>query len=239
VLLFDFDGTVSLGAGPAIRYAECVADTLPARHRAHFLGAVTAQKTSSRDSLYGPLAPVRPASVRPIDDYDAVRLAASAFSVPAETLGQAYRRSRGDLASARAPIEAVPGLPGFLAESRAHARLVLATNSPDTRISEALAVLGLGDAFDEVITSVGKPAGLASVLEDLRSSSTARALRLLSIGDVWANDLQPAQLAGFQTALIGAAVPFGATPTYRAQRLDELFPVITAWLSAPAASACS
>ena len=220
-MLFDFDGTISLGDGPVVRYAECIAETLASGDRADFLGAVDDQRSGRANS----------SAIRPIDDYDAVQLAAALFSIPAEALSQAYLQSRLDLAGALAPIEAVPGLADFLRDVRADARLVLATNAPATRISEALDSLDLHDAFDDVITSVGKPAGLGLVLERLRTDSTAPSLRLLSIGDVWVNDLQPALLQGFQTALIGSTAPPGATPTYRVERLDELFPVITAWLS--------
>lgn len=229
VLLFDFDGTVSLGEGPVIRYAQCVAATLSQAERSKFLEAVADQNEAGAE----PNGSVTSAPV-PRDGYDSVRLAASVFSIPADTLGQAYRRSRADLASAKAPIEPVPGLAHFLAETRERAFLVLATNSPNTRIPEALHALGLDDAFDDVITSVGKPRGLDSVLDGLQRASTAGPLRLLSIGDVWANDLEPAFRRGFQTALIGASTPSGAAPTHRALRLDELFPVITAWLEAPA-----
>lgn len=223
VLLFDFDGTISLGDGPVIRYAECVADSLPEDQRPLFLAGVAAQSTSRSGTAAG----------SPIDGYDAVRRTATRFSIADDALGRAYRDSRRDLAGPRAPIEAVPGLAEFLREMRVQALLVLATNSPETRIPEALQALGLDDTFDDVITSVGKPAGLDSVLEKLRAGAPARSLRLLSIGDVWVNDLEPAHLGGFQSALIGSQAPLDATPTFRAERLDELFPVIAAWLSAP------
>ncbi len=221
VLLFDFDGTISLGDGPVARYAECVAQSLSSGARSSFLHAVEEQKIGCVNS----------SAMRPRDDYDAIRLAAALFSIPAEALSQAYLQSRLDLAGALAPIEAVPGLANFLRGVRSEAFLVLATNAPATRISDALDTLDLHDAFDDVITSVGKPVGLGRVLERLRTASLDRSLRLLSIGDVWVNDLQPAFLQGFQTALIGSTAPPGATPTYQAERLDELFPVITAWLS--------
>ncbi|WP_146071114.1 HAD family hydrolase [Cryobacterium sp. Y57] len=221
VLLFDFDGTISLGNGPVARYAECVAESLQPDDRADFLAVVQQQKKIGANSL----------AIRPIDDYDAVRLAASVFAIPGDYLNRAYLRSRADLAGARAPIEAVPGLAHYLREIRDDAFLVLATNAPATRIREALDALDLHAAFDDVITSVGKPSGLTLVLDRLRTVPSDHAFRLLSLGDVWVNDLEPASLQGFQTALIGSTAPPGATPTYRAERLDELFPVITAWLS--------
>ncbi|TFD48784.1 HAD family hydrolase [Cryobacterium frigoriphilum] len=221
VLLFDFDGTISLGDGPVARYAQCVADCLGHRDGARFVEAVAEHTTIG----------VTEAGMLPRDGYDAVRLAAASFGVSADALARAYRLSRADLAGVRAPIDPVPGLARFLGTIREHALLVLATNSPPTRIPEALHVLGLQNTFDEVLTSVGKPDGLGTVLERLQQTATDGPLRLLSIGDIWVNDLQPAALRGFQTALIGPSAPPGATPTYRAERLDALFPVITAWLS--------
>ena len=45
ILLFDFDGTVALGDGPVLAYAQQVADALPAEARAVALPGVRETRT--------------------------------------------------------------------------------------------------------------------------------------------------------------------------------------------------
>lgn len=233
VLVFDFDGTVSLGHGPVRSYARVIAGNLARADAVEFLDTVE----------YRLLAP-RPSSGAdagtPIDGYDLVRVLAEDYGVPAGVRSSAYLASRVELATAAAPVIAPAGLAGFLAESRPKAHLVLATNAPSIRIDEALASLGLAGAFDAVHTSVGKPAGFGPLLDELLAllpAGTDAATGLVSIGDVWANDLAPAHARGAGTALVGGPLPAGATPTLTATHLYELYPALRAWLDSGAAIA--
>ena len=223
-MVFDFDGTVSLGDGPVRSYARFVAAGLERGERASFLADIEAG-----------LSGVLPGEIDPLDGYDLVRLLSAPFAVTHAAHSAAYASSRAELASDRAPVIAPFGLAGFLAGARPHARLVLATNAPETRIAEALDVLGLAGAFDAVHTAVGKPAGLDVILDELLAASMVEdpAAALVSIGDIWTNDLDPAYRRGAMTALVGPRADAGATPTLRAVSLEELYPRLTAWLSPP------
>jgi FMN phosphatase YigB (HAD superfamily) len=56
--------------------------------------------------------------------------------------------------------------------------------------------------------------------------------QVLSIGDVWVNDLAPAHARGALTALVGSTsdeTP-DVTPTFSAHHLHDLYPAITEWL---------
>ena len=224
VMVFDFDGTVSLGDGPVRSYARFVAAGLERGERASFLADIEAG-----------LAGVLPGDLDPLDGYDLVRLLSESFAVTDAAHSAAYASSRAELASAAAPVIAPFGLAGFLAGARKNALLVLATNAPETRIAEALDSLGLEGAFDAVRTAVGKPAGLDSILDELLADSTVAdpAEALVSIGDVWTNDLDPAYRRGATTALVGPRADAGATPTLRAASLEELYPLLSAWLEPP------
>lgn len=218
-LLFDFDGTVSLGSGPVLAYA-----------RAASAGLASAEADALLDALDRSLV-AHPSGRVPeteaVDGYDLVRIMATARGVSAQTLSAAYLASRSLLATEHAEITAPVGLAEFLHEVRDRANLVLATNSPEIRIPEALDALGLGGLFDRVYTSVNKPIDFAIVLEEWMPRGP-----LMSIGDVWANDLAPARDRGAATALIGSAAdaPREATPDLRADELHELYPALTAWL---------
>ncbi|OUD86718.1 hypothetical protein BC477_01895 [Clavibacter michiganensis subsp. michiganensis] len=58
------------------------------------------------------------------------------------------------------------------------------------------------------------------------------AARLLSVGDLWVNDLEPAHARGFSTALVGPGSSDDARPTFRAATVADLYDDIDAWLDA-------
>lgn len=211
ILLFDFDGTIALGDGPVLAYAQQVADRLHDQDR--FVDGI-------RETLAAAEAGV-------LDGYDAVRRAALSRGADAALLSAAYRASREQLATDQAPISAPDGLAAFLADAGPHAERVLVTNAPITRIAEALDALGLAGLFDRIVTSARKPAGLEAVLADLPSDA-----RVLSVGDIWHNDLAPAHARGHATALVGGFSDPAASPTFRAADFSHLIPQLQTWLHA-------
>lgn len=210
ILLFDFDGTIALGDGPVLAYAQQVADGLGARGD----GLV--------DSIRSALAA---ADAGVLDGYDAVRREALERGADAALLSSAYRASREQLATEHAPVVAPEGLARFLAAAGDCAERVLVTNAPLTRIDDALEALGLAGLFDRMVTSARKPAGLHAVLADLPDGA-----RVLSVGDIWHNDLAPAHARGHATALIGGFADPDATPTFRAPEFSMLVPQLEHWL---------
>lgn len=217
VLVFDFDGTVALGEGPVMAYGRSVAEQLaePAR------GALLA-------SLAESLCPVSPADSAARDGYDRVRTLALAVGADDRSLRAGYEHSRASLGLAAAPIRPPAGLATFLTEHAGIARRVLVTNAPSTRLPEALALLGLASGFDQVFTDAGKPDGFPALLATLGAEAP-----LVSIGDVWENDLAPAQAAGFHTALVGGRRPVEATPDLSGESVTDLLPALTAWVRNP------
>ncbi len=211
LLLFDFDGTIALGDGPVLAYAQQIAGRLA--DGVGFVDSIrTLLDTADGDSL---------------DGYDAVRRAAEARGADAALLSAAYLASRSLLATADAPIAAPTGLAAFLAGPGAAADRVLVTNAPAIRIPEAIDALGLTGLFDRIVTDARKPAGLEAVLDAMPAET-----RVLSIGDIWHNDLAPAHARGHATALIGGFADPRATPTYRAATFADLVPDLKAWLHA-------
>lgn len=215
-VIFDFDGTISLGDGPLDAYARCVAQLAGSDA---LLDEVAAARA---------LAVQHPGTYR--DGYHAVAAAAHAVGIDDATLSAGYLRSRELLGTAEAPVVAPPGLRTFLDRLAQHARLVLVTNAPAIRIPEALEVLGAAGAFGDVVCSAGKPAGLAAVIEEALATGP-----VLSIGDIDEFDLEPARRLGADTALVGPTAPFHAgRATYAAETLDRLYADIDAWATTPA-----
>lgn len=237
VIIFDFDGTITVGDGPVLAYAEQVATRLAPGLADGFRAAVTA-------ALHGRTGTVSTltaaATADAIDDYDMVRQVAVSHGADRALLSAAYLASRELLATESAPITApslapVPGtripadLATWLRRLSTRAYLVLATNAPATGLDRALAVLGVTDAFDEVRTSVGKPTGMHALADEMLARGP-----VLSVGDVWHNDLEPVWACGGATALLTRGGLGDARATYRAGTLDGLVPGITAWADAPA-----
>ncbi|MDQ1175597.1 HAD family hydrolase [Microbacterium sp. SORGH_AS_0421] len=214
VLIFDFDGTVALGDGPLLAYARAVA--VHTASADDFVSAVAAQLAAPADGV--------------IDGYDAVRRLALEADVDDTALAAAYTRSRTQLGGPDAPVSAAPGLADFLA--RVDAERLLVTNAPSTRLDEALSAMGLDALFDRIVTDAAKPAGLEALLDDLGDG-----VPVLTVGDVWRNDLAPAHARGLDTALVGGYLDPSATPTFRADTLDELLPALAAWVEAASVDA--
>lgn len=211
VLIFDFDGTVALGDGPVLAYATAVAEG--SGIDAAFAEDVAARLTAA--------AAVDDA----VDGYDLVRVLAVAAGVDEAALSQAYLRSRALLGTAAAPVTAAAGLAEMLAEI--DAERILVTNAPSVRLEDTLAGLGLDGAFDRIVTGAGKPAGLERLLDELGDERP-----VLSIGDIWRNDLAPAHLRGHATALVGSFADAEARPTFRATALEDLLDDVRRWTDA-------
>lgn len=211
-VVFDFDGTLALGRGPLDAYAASLGplvgeDVVTACQAA--IGLFDAGGTAFKDA------------------YDAVRVAALEHGATDDQLSAAYLHSRELLATGAAPIHAPDGLVDFMAELARSAVCVLATNAPEVGIDRALSVLGVTDALAGVHCAVGKPAGLGPIIAAHLTHGPT-----LAVGDIWENDLAPAQLLGADTALVGVTDPAG-TVTMRGATLTDLYDDILAWATRP------
>lgn len=213
LIIFDFDGTVALGDGPVLAYARAAAAAAAEPER--FLARVDAG-----------LRPAATTAEQPLDAYDVIRAAAVEAGLEPDALSRAYLSSRSLLGTSEAPVEAPVGLAAVAAALEADC--VLVTNAPAIRIVETLAALGLGGAFAQIVTDAGKPAGLDRLLDEPDVSGR----RVLAVGDIWRNDLEPAHRRGHDTALVGPWADPEATPTFRAATLTDLLPRIEAWAAA-------
>jgi FMN phosphatase YigB (HAD superfamily) len=224
VIVFDFDGTISLGDGPVRSYARLISESLDGDAKSQFLRTV-------EQGLEGKLD----LDIDPVDGYELVRILSRHAGVSDDARDDAFFASRAELATDAAPVFAPRGLADFLALARDSAYLVLATNSPETRIADALDVLGVAESFDEVYTSVGKPGGLALIVDEwlARLPLADPATTLLSVGDIWINDLEPAHARGASTALVGPRSDLAAQPTFTATGLAELYLTLNSWLDVP------
>ncbi|WP_205693139.1 hydrolase [Cellulomonas sp. IC4_254] len=239
LLLLDFDGTVAVGHGPVHAYARAAASSLAPDARRAFLAETTAavERLGEPDPA-GRAARASADGLLPLDGYDLVRVLAEQHGVGPLALSAAYLASRHALGTDDAPVSAPPGLAAVLAEVRTEATVVLATNAPAIRLPETLATLGLTGLLDAVLTEVGKPAGMAAVLDRFGVAPAGR-VRALSVGDVWANDLAPVAARGHATALVSRRPPPEARPTWTVPDLPALYPALREWVRADGRTAPS
>lgn len=206
-VVFDFDGTLALGRGPLNAYATCLGEL-----------AGPEVVTACREAIE--LFDTGRTAYR--DAYDAVRVSALALGVTDGQLSAAYLRSRELLATDAAPIRPPDGLAEFLEQLRPGATCVLATNAPDIGVERSLDVLGITALIDDVHTDLGKPAGLEPIITEALAAGPT-----LAVGDIWENDLAPAERLGAETALVG--VSSAGHPTMRGTTLTDLYSPILGW----------
>ncbi|MDT0158702.1 HAD family hydrolase [Microbacterium sp. ARD32] len=209
-IIFDFDGTVAVGDGPVRAFARFAAESAGADYLER-VGTALADYDRGSSSFR--------------DGYDVVGTLARTDGVDEATLSAAYAHSRTRLGTADAPVQAAEGLAELLAELDPRVRVVLATNAPEDGIPALLVEWGIADRFTATHFVVGKPAGLGALVTEALEHGP-----VLSIGDIFVNDLAPAHELGADTALVGAtAATSPEQPTFRAAALSELVPDIRRW----------
>lgn len=222
VLVLDLDGTVILGDTPVLAYARAVE-------------ACTPRATGLTERVVAFLAApgAHPALVTAQDGYQAVQLIAESVGIDDVSRNAAYARSRAGLAEDLGDVRTPTGLADLLATLPVHRAVV--TNSPADGLDALLKKLGLTTVLDEVRGSAGKPAGLPDVLGDLlsRHGLEQHPHRLLSVGDIWVNDLAPALGLGCATAYVDALDRRQGPAHVRGRSLPDLYDHLTDWAHDP------
>ncbi|GAB3391647.1 hypothetical protein GCM10027568_17550 [Humibacter soli] len=226
VLVLDFDGTVCIGDAPVWAYAEAAIAAIPADipGRDDVVADIRTRLSAFLDGA--------PGRGDYLDGYAAVA-ALTAGYVTAEQLDVAYLTSRQELASGALAVSTPPGLARFLDEIGRGVERVLVTNSPRDGVAETLGVLGLRSVIDRVVTDAGKPTGWERILPELLAGRPADAL--MSVGDIWRNDLALPAEAGCATAFIDRFGTGVGHPSLVAPRFEDLYLGISSWAADPSA----
>jgi FMN phosphatase YigB (HAD superfamily) len=220
VLVLDFDGTLCLGDDPVLLYAEEVAALLPDDDAERLLAGLA-------EFLAGRL---RLPDVE--DGYHAIWALTADAGLAREQLGRAYYASRERMEAGEGSVHAPDGVVELLDDVRAAGvRTVLVTNAPATGAVGWLDSVGLGARLDAVVPDAGKPGRMAEHLTTMlvEAGAAEHPHLLASVGDVWKNDVEPAERLGARGFHIDR---FGADPgpaTARAATFGELYPAVRAW----------
>lgn len=217
-LVLDFDGTVCLGDGLVWAYADGVLPHLSPEVARGVSDALTAY-------LGG-----HPLAEGYADGYTAIAALAGPHVEP-PVLSAAYADSRRALADAGLDVHAPDGLADLLESLANRVRSVVVTNAPSTGLDAAMDRLGLAGVIDDVICSAGKPEHAAEVLQRLLDGAPAPTL--MSVGDIWVNDIAPALELGCATGFIDRSGRDRRAAHARGRAIQQLYPAIETWARSP------
>ncbi|MFH5877727.1 HAD family hydrolase [Arthrobacter sp. NA-172] len=218
LLVLDFDGTVCQGDGPVNAYAKAAARRLPTGFSQPLLDALQRFLDNEPGSRAYP------------DGYAAVQDLFGSH-LPADQLSAAFAESRQRMAAGKVEIAPAPGLPGFLDSLSGSVLRVLVTNAPPTGVLESIRTLGLEKLIDVVTPNAGKPDGFRTLLPRMLRHRSRR--RILSVGDIWENDIRLPLAAGCATAYIDRFNYPSGPSNLRGPDFPDLYPGITAWAENP------
>lgn len=209
-IIFDFDGTLAIGHGPVVAYARELASAARAGFVARVEEALSNFDAGQSDYL---------------DGYQVVAELAARDGVSSGTMSKAYLASRKMLGTAEAPVDAPAGLAELLRTLSERTTIHVATNAPATGVERVLDSWGVRDFVDHIHVNVGKPEGLYPIIRDAQETGP-----VMAVGDIVANDLQPAIDLGADTALVGAtAATSSADVTMRGASLTDLHDSLVSW----------
>lgn len=212
LLILDFDGTLCLGDGPARAYGMQVAREA---------GRDPLEISAALDGFFGVTDDVGELDGTP-DGYTAVARWGRARGLDDHALSRAFQRSRPAVESGEVPVHAPDGAAALLDDWRAFDR-VLVTNAPQVGTELLVDRLGLRDVLDDILGDAAKPAGLSRMLGPGGALDAARRPFIISVGDIWANDLAPVAAQGGVTGLIERHPQPDASPTVRAGSIQAVF----------------
>ncbi|WP_345314593.1 HAD family hydrolase [Garicola koreensis] len=169
------------------------------------------------------------------DGYQLTQLLAHQAGLTGAESGQCFRAGRRELVAAglgATDLHAPAGAADLLAEVRRRGVVVvLITNSPAEGFAPWLQMLGLRNSFDAVINDARKPFGMPDALQRARSAgqTSIDAEHVLSVGDIWGNDLAHVSIDGGTTILLDRFGTDVGTPDYRVSAWEKAAPIIRRW----------
>lgn len=212
LLILDFDGTLCLGDGPVRAYGLEVA-----REAGHDPREIA----EALDGFFGVAGDVGELGGTP-DGYTAVARWGRARGLDEVALSRAFHRSRPAVERGDVPVYAPEGAVDLLDQWR-HCDRVLVTNAPQSGTEVLVERLGLRGVLDHIVDDAAKPAGLSRMLSPGGALEAEHRPLIVSVGDIWVNDLAPVAGLGGITGLIERHPQIDATPTVRAGDIQQVF----------------
>jgi FMN phosphatase YigB (HAD superfamily) len=215
LLLFDFDGTLYRGDAPFRFYAECIARHMVEPDRAGYLARVE-RHLQGEDGVVA------------ADNWEAV-VKLAAIDDP-DLLNGAFLETRTFMMSADCPLEVPEGLVEVLEGAKGRVLRAVASNSPEAAAIPLLKKLGLLHHFDAIRHSAAKPVGLTVFADQLIATHGLSPALVMSVGDHYRNDIEPARARGWVTVHISPRGYHPGPAAHQGRRLEDVLPAIQAWV---------
>lgn len=216
LILFDFDGTLYRGDAPFYFYAERLADRLRTDERDAYLAKVEAY-------LQGDLP------MEANDYWEATVELALPYGLDSQGAMAAFVETRAYMNDAGCPLDVPQELRDFLAEYQGRAILAVASNSPDEAAIPLMRRLDLLKYFDSITTAAGKPAGLKAAVNAAWGGEPP-AHRVISVGDHYINEIQPALAQGWGAVHISPRGQFPGPSSFQARNIEAALPFLREWI---------
>lgn len=220
VLVWDLDGTLYRSAAACLHYAHGIAETLDEPARRPYVEAMERYLSGA-------------GGVEASDGWEAAVVLAGGGRGASRAYGDAFARTRAFMLSDACELEVPEGLRELLERVAGRARRVLVTNTPSFGVMPLLERLDLLGSFDEISCDSAKPNRFEVRLRAFADVNGVAPQDVLSIGDHFVNDIQPALNAGCTAAYVD---PFGVGPSGRAHleapRFEDLLGPIEDWVEA-------
>ena len=219
VLVWDLDGTLYRSEEACRHYARGIAETLEDDRRAAYLEALDRYLAGD-------------GGIEASDGWEAAVVLAGGPRA-SRSFPDAFARTREFMLTDACPLDVPAGLVDFLHGVAGTARRVLMSNTPAFGVLPLLDRLELLPLFDELVCEAGKPNGFARRLAALAEVHDLPNRAVLSIGDHYVNDIEPALAIGCTAAYLD---PFRVGPagnaTREAARFEDLLDELAAWVEA-------
>lgn len=224
LMIWDLDGTLYHSDAIYRFFAKKIAEGLDPANADKFLEEIegylqvaeTTQYSSDWEALLGIARPYLPADPLQV----------------AQVMRPVSGQLRQYLLSDGCQLHLSQTVRDFLWEVRDRVHLAVVTNGPATTVEPLLVKLGVRDYFDYVHAEAGKPDGLIGAARAALGIVPVEQVRIISVGDSYANDMAPALAQGWEGALVaGRHVPPGPV-TYMAKTVQQLVPFLQHWLNA-------
>lgn len=215
IVIFDFDGTITTGTSHYIYCARLIADNLEPSDASAFLDEVD-NSFSGKIPFIGE------------DGWDLLNRISMRYS-DRKLFETAFHETRRDMLRKIDKTVLSENVIMLLKETHSLCTTALASNSPEEYVKGYLDRLDLNRYFNYVRFSARKPEGLIDFVFSISKETEAADLKVLSVGDHYVNDIEPALRMKWDTAFINPFHLDRRGSTVSGQSISDLSDWIVSW----------
>ena len=215
IVVFDFDGTITTGISHYIYCAHIIADSLEPPYADAFLEEVN-------NSFNGKIPFIGE------DGWDLLNRISRKYS-DRNLFEHSFHQTRRHMLLNINKGDLSEDVISLLKDVHSLCTTALASNSPEEYVKGYLDKLDLEKHFDYVRFSAKKPEGLIDLVFSISMGTDPGDLKVLSVGDHYVNDIQPALRMKWDTAFINPFHLDSRGSTVSGQSISDLSEWIVSW----------